>query len=166
MRYKTNKNVEIRVHLKELGFNTYKEVAIAAGISEALVQEVIFVGPSKRFVLTKAAQAMATVGVDISMLGYEVFEKLDELMFDYPQEGYDFYEEIYANERREIVELVISTLTDRKAAIVKAYYFEGGTYESLGRKYNVTRERIRQILTKAREQMEHPTRARKLLSVY
>jgi RNA polymerase primary sigma factor len=61
---------------------------------------------------------------------------------------------------------VLSTLTEREQEVLNLRFgLTDGysrTLEEVGRKFNVTRERIRQIEAKALRKMRHPTRIRKL----
>ncbi len=67
---------------------------------------------------------------------------------------------------REKLEEVLDTLPPREARIIKLRYgLEDGhryTLEEVGQKFGLTRERIRQIETKAMRRLRHPRRARKL----
>jgi len=67
---------------------------------------------------------------------------------------------------REQLDEVLETLTDRQRHVIKLYFgLEDGQehiLEEIGRKFDVTRERIRQIKAKALERLRHPTRSRKL----
>ena len=61
---------------------------------------------------------------------------------------------------------VLSTLTDREQKVLKLRYGLGDgrarTLEEVGREFDVTRERIRQIEAKALRKLRHPTRSKKL----
>ena len=61
---------------------------------------------------------------------------------------------------------VLSTLTDREQKVLKLRYGLGDgrarTLEEVGREFDVTRERIRQIEAKARRKLRHPTRSKEL----
>ena len=61
---------------------------------------------------------------------------------------------------------VLQTLTHREREIIKLRYGIGDDYtytlEEVGRKFNVTRERVRQIEAKALRKLQHPVRARRL----
>ena len=67
---------------------------------------------------------------------------------------------------REQLEEIIQTLTPREAKVLKLRFgLEDGkarTLEEVGREFQVTRERIRQIEAKALRKLRHPSRSKKL----
>ncbi len=67
---------------------------------------------------------------------------------------------------REQVEEALKLLSHREAMVLKLRYglFDGRsrTLEEVGREFGVTRERIRQIESKALRKLRHPSRSRKL----
>ena len=67
---------------------------------------------------------------------------------------------------REQLSDVLSTLTPREAKVLKLRFgLEDGRsriLEEVGKEFNVTRERIRQIEAKALRKLRHPSRSRKL----
>ncbi len=67
---------------------------------------------------------------------------------------------------KEKITLVLDTLTFREREIIKLRYGIGDGYtytlEEVGKKFNVTRERVRQIEAKALRKLQHPIRSRKL----
>ena len=67
---------------------------------------------------------------------------------------------------REQLEEVLDTLTDREKKVLSLRFGledgRGRTLEEVGKEFNVTRERIRQIEAKALRKLRHPTRSRKL----
>ena len=67
---------------------------------------------------------------------------------------------------REQLEEVLDTLTEReRKVLVLRFGLEDGrqrTLEEVGKEFNVTRERIRQIEAKALRKLRHPSRSRKL----
>lgn len=71
----------------------------------------------------------------------------------------------YSMLREQILE-VLGTLTDREQAVLKLRFgIEDGrarTLEEVGREFDVTRERIRQIEAKALKKLGNPSRSRKL----
>ena len=69
-------------------------------------------------------------------------------------------------ERHDVIDSVLDTLTEREKKVIKLRYgLDGGparTLEQVGKEFNITRERIRQIEAKALRKLRHPTRAKKL----
>ncbi|HHT96560.1 MAG TPA: RNA polymerase sigma factor RpoD [Clostridiales bacterium] len=67
--------------------------------------------------------------------------------------------------QEQLVE-VLDTLTDREQRVLKLRFGLGDgrtrTLEEVGKEFNVTRERIRQIEAKALRKLRHPSRSRKL----
>ncbi|MBR7165649.1 MAG: RNA polymerase sigma factor RpoD [Clostridia bacterium] len=67
---------------------------------------------------------------------------------------------------REQLEEVLHTLTPREMQVLKLRFgFDDGrsrTLEEVGKEFNITRERIRQIEAKALRKLRHPSRAKKL----
>ena len=67
---------------------------------------------------------------------------------------------------KEQLDEVLSTLTDREQKVLKLRFgLDDGrarTLEEVGKEFNVTRERIRQIEAKALRKLRHPSRSRKL----
>lgn len=55
---------------------------------------------------------------------------------------------------------ITNGLTEREANIVKLRYQQGMTYDSIGKIYGITRERVRQIDRKALRKLRHPSRWR------
>ena len=67
---------------------------------------------------------------------------------------------------KDKIEAVLKTLTFREREIIKLRYGIGDGYtytlEEVGRIFQVTRERVRQVEAKAIRKLQHPVRARKL----
>ena len=67
---------------------------------------------------------------------------------------------------KEKIDAVLKSLTHREREIIKLRYGIGDGYtytlEEVGRIFNVTRERVRQIEAKAVRKLQHPVRARRL----
>ena len=76
---------------------------------------------------------------------------------------YDYADQAMETER---INEVLSQLTDREARVIRLRYgLEDGrthTLEEVGKEFNVTRERIRQIEAKALKKLRHPARAKLL----
>ncbi len=67
---------------------------------------------------------------------------------------------------REVIERELHTLTPREEHVIKLRFglYDGRsrTLEEVGKEFNITRERIRQIEAKALRKLRHPSRARHL----
>ena len=67
---------------------------------------------------------------------------------------------------REVIEKELRTLTPREEHVIKLRFglYDGRTrtLEEVGKEFNITRERIRQIEAKALRKLRHPSRARHL----
>lgn len=69
---------------------------------------------------------------------------------------------------RNEIERALSTLTEREAEVIKLYFGLGSehslTLEEIGEKFNLTRERVRQIKEKAIRRLRHASRCKNLRS--
>ena len=67
---------------------------------------------------------------------------------------------------REVIEKELGTLTPREAHVIRLRFglYDGRcrTLEEVGKEFDITRERIRQIEAKALRKLRHPSRARHL----
>ena len=67
---------------------------------------------------------------------------------------------------REVIERELQTLTDREEHVIKLRFglYDGRsrTLEEVGKEFDITRERIRQIEAKALRKLRHPSRAKNL----
>lgn len=77
--------------------------------------------------------------------------------------------ELLADSLRKEIERAINTLTLREANIIRLFFGLNGkhvhTLEEIGQKYNLTRERVRQIKEKAMRRLKHTSKSR-LLKTY
>jgi len=75
-------------------------------------------------------------------------------------------EQVINTNLREMTQAVLKTLTPREEKVIKMRFGVGDgsehTLEEVGQSFAVTRERIRQIETKALRKLRHPSRSRKL----
>lgn len=81
----------------------------------------------------------------------------------------DAYVSLYYKQLKEDVSEALNTLTPREAKVIQLRYgFSGSemTLEEVGKVFNVTRERIRQIEAKALRKLRHPSRAKRLKDYY
>ncbi len=80
--------------------------------------------------------------------------------------GLDPYEYTAKMKLRQELDDVLKTLTEREERVLRLRFglVDGRvrTLEEVGREFNVTRERIRQIEAKALRKLKHPSRSRKL----
>ncbi len=74
--------------------------------------------------------------------------------------------EVISRDRKEQINEILKTLTPREEQVLRLRFgLNDGhehTLEEVGKKFNVTRERIRQIESKALRKLKHPSRAKKL----
>ena len=71
-----------------------------------------------------------------------------------------------AVENSKLIENQLKTLSDRQQEIIKLRFYEGRTLEYVGRIYNVSIPRVRQIEAKALRILSHPTKSKILREVY
>ena len=65
-------------------------------------------------------------------------------------------EEAVRLEDKENIELALALLTPREKKVIKMRFYNEMTYEEVGKEFDVTRERIRQIESKALRKMRAP----------
>ncbi|KPJ66580.1 RNA polymerase subunit sigma [candidate division WOR-1 bacterium DG_54_3] len=140
-----------RLLLQKLGRKpTEKEIAKKARISVDKVREII-----------KVSQVPLSLEMPV---GDEESSRLGDFVEDATIQAPD--EVVMHGLLRDDLENVMSSLTDREKVVLKLRFgLEDGhprTLEEVGRVFNVTRERIRQIEAKALRKLKHPTRAKKL----
>ncbi|MCK7520031.1 MAG: sigma-70 family RNA polymerase sigma factor [Ignavibacteriales bacterium] len=67
---------------------------------------------------------------------------------------------------REEIEQALSTLSEREAEVIKLYFGldkeNSLTLEEIGERFNLTRERVRQIKEKAIRRLRHTSRSKNL----
>ena len=127
-----------------------EEVAEAMGISVEKVREII-----------KIAQEPVSLETPI---GEEEDSHLGDFIQD--DEASQPSEEASYTLLREQLEEVLSTLTPREEQVLRMRFglIDGKphTLEEVGKEFDVTRERIRQIESKALRKLRHPSRSKKL----
>ena len=129
---------------------TTKEIADELHIEESKVEEVL-----------KIAQEPVSLETPI---GEEEDSHLGDFIQD--DEASQPSEEASYTLLREQLEEVLSTLTPREEHVIKLRFglYDGRTrtLEEVGKEFDITRERIRQIEAKALRKLRHPSRARHL----
>ena len=92
----------------------------------------------------------------------EYIRKSNTSKEEYPQNLLDAiaceWEEQLPDDFSQTLAYVLAGLTEREQAIIEMRFKRGLTYEQAGREFNITRERIRQIETKALRKLRHPSR--------
>ena len=151
-----NKLIRVNRQLaQELGRDpTPAEIAKEMGISESKVREII-----------KIAQEPVSLETTI---GEEEDSHLGDFIED---ENAPAPAEVASNAMmREQLQEVLHTLTPREEKVIRLRFgLEDGqahTLEEVGKEFNVTRERIRQIEAKALRKIRHPGRSKKLRDYY
>ena len=129
---------------------TTKEIADELHIEESKVEEVL-----------KIAQEPVSLETPI---GEEEDSHLGDFIQD--DEASQPSEEASYTLLREQLEEVLSTLTPREEQVLRMRFGltdgKPHTLEEVGKEFDVTRERIRQIESKALRKLRHPSRSRKL----
>ena len=151
-----NKLIRVNRQLaQELGRDpTPAEIAKEMGISESKLRELI-----------KIAQEPVSLETPI---GEEEDSHLGDFIED---ENAPAPAEVASNAMmREQLQEVLHTLTPREEKVIRLRFgLEDGqahTLEEVGKEFNVTRERIRQIEAKALRKIRHPGRSKKLRDYY
>lgn len=108
------------------------------------------------------------IALDPLSLEKPVGEEEDSHVGDFIEDKDNISPYEYANRSLEnsAINDALSQLTEREARVIRLRYgLEDGrshTLEEVGKEFNVTRERIRQIEAKALKKLRHPSRAKKL----
>ena len=105
------------------------------------------------------------VSMDAPLLSDEETNMYDVMKND---EGTTPETELLYDSLRKEIERAVSTLTPREADVVKLYFGLGDshpmTLEEIGEKFDLTRERVRQIKEKAIRRLKHASRSKILKS--
>ena len=160
------RTIRIPVHMVE----TINKVARA---SHQLVQELgrepnaVEIADFLDLPLSKVEEIMKLSQEPIS-LETPVGEEDDSHLGDFIQDNEvsEPMEAAAANSLREQLEKALSMLTEREAKVLRLRFgFEDGkthTLEEVGKEFNVTRERVRQIESKALRRLRHPSKSKAL----
>lgn len=111
--------------------------------------------------------ALSAAHLNITSLDAPVGEESDAPLENFiPDEKSTLEDDVELLLLREQIDAALSTLTEREQEVLKLRYgLEDGqerTLEDVGKIFNVTRERIRQIEAKALRKLRHPDRSKKL----
>lgn len=128
---------------------TDEEIAKKSGLSVSKVKEIV---------------KISQVPLSLEMPVGDEFGFLGDFVEDQSQEVPDKH--ILQDSLKQAIHNALDELTDRESSVLKMRFgIEDGTpktLEEVGRTYNVTRERIRQIEAKAIEKLRHPNRSKTL----
>ncbi|RAP33396.1 RNA polymerase sigma factor RpoD [Candidatus Marinamargulisbacteria bacterium SCGC AG-410-N11] len=128
---------------------TEEEIAEKAGISVSKVKEILKISQIP-------LSLEMPIGEEVGFLG--------DFLEDTTQEMPEKY--IVRDSLKQALENVLGELTEREGHVIRMRFgMEDGvqkTLEEVGILYNVTRERIRQIESKALEKLRHPNRSNRL----
>ena len=108
------------------------------------------------------------IALDPVSLETPIGEEDDSYLGDFIEDQEAMSPNDYANNQllKEEIDRVLEGLTEREAKVLKLRFgLEDGrtrTLEEVGKEFDVTRERIRQIEAKALRKLKHPTRSKRL----
>ena len=155
----------VRLPLNRIG-HIYKANKTFAALEQKYEREPTTLEISQALELTPAevTEAIKNIGWYISMDAPLVQDE-ESNMYDVllsedassPDKG------LLADSLRKEIERALNTLTRREADIIRLYFGltgkHGHTLEEIGEKFNITRERIRQIKDKAIKRLKHTARS-------
>ena len=128
-----------------------EEIACELNIDENEIQETLKIGNNH-------------LSLDAPLVNGEESKLLDVLSDDEQDRPDDFAAEVSLHEE---IDQTLDTLTQREKAIIKLYFGIGEetahTLDEIGQRFNLTRERARQIKEKALRRLKHSSRSQRLL---
>ena len=156
------RTIRIPVHMVESINKTHKVSGkllqeLGREPSEEEIAEIMDLPPEKIREILRIAQEPVSLETPIG-------EEEDTLLVDFLASEEQLEPEVAANRilMREQIRKIMSTLTDRERRVLELRYGiadgEMHTLEEVGKEFNVTRERIRQIEAKALRKLRHPSR--------
>ena len=123
---------------------------------------------AKMEISVEKVQQIQRIAQEPISLESPVGEEEDSSLGDFISDPHalDPYEYTAKQKLREELDAVLKTLTEREERVLRLRFglIDGRqrTLEEVGREFNVTRERIRQIEAKALRKLKHPSRSKKL----
>ncbi|HRT39986.1 MAG TPA: RNA polymerase sigma factor RpoD [Candidatus Woesebacteria bacterium] len=160
------KTIRIPVHMVETINKVYKATR---ALTQKLSKEPTVEQIAKEVDLpTSKVEEIYRISQDTTSLSTPVGDDEDSFLGDFIEDTTQLspYEETSKELLRESVEEVIKTLDEREMKVLSLRFGLMGetpkTLEEVGKIFNVTRERIRQIEAKALRKLRHPSRRKKL----
>lgn len=160
------RTIRIPVHMKEI---ISKLTKVARRSRQELGRDPTMEEYSKALRLSvEKVRGILRIMQDPVSLSTPVGEDEDSFLEDFIEDGATSEPSEGAQDflRHREVERALSTLSEREAQIIRLRFGIGTGYprtlEELGRIFNVTRERVRQIEAKAIRKLRHPSRSRVL----
>jgi len=160
------RTIRIPVHMKEI---ISKLTKVARKTRQEMGRDPTIEEYSKALRLSvEKVRGILRIMQDPVSLATPVGEDEDSYLEDFieDQSGAEPFEGAQDFLRHREVERALSTLSEREAQIIRLRFGIGTGYprtlEELGRIFNVTRERVRQIEAKAIRKLRHPSRSRVL----
>jgi RNA polymerase primary sigma factor len=119
--------------------------------------------------ISEVAEALKISGRHVSMDAPFVQGEENRLLDMIENEEHPAPDHLLMNESLKAeIDRILSTLSDREAEVVKLYFGlnkeHSLTLEEIGEKFNLTRERVRQIKEKAIRRLRHASRSKNLKS--
>ena len=160
------KVIRIPVHMVETINKVYKATR---ALTQRLGREPTTLEISKEVGITEEKiEEIYRISQDITSLATPVGDDEDSFLGDFIEDTTQLspYEETSQELLRESIEEALHTLDEREAKVLSLRFGLMGetpkTLEEVGKIFNVTRERIRQIEAKALRKLRHPSRKKKL----
>ncbi len=160
------KTIRIPVHMVETINKVYKATR---ALTQKLGREPEIGEIAKEVGITvDKVEEIYRISQDTTSLATPVGDDEDSFLGDFIEDTTQLspYEETSRGLLRESIEEVLSSLDEREAKVLSLRFGLMGetpkTLEEVGKIFNVTRERIRQIEAKALRKLRHPSRRKKL----
>ncbi len=160
------KTIRIPVHMVETINKVYKATR---ALTQRLGREPTIDEIAKEVGITPdKVEEIHRISQDTTSLATPVGDDEDSFLGDFIEDTTQLspYEETSNELLRESIEDVLESLDEREAKVLSLRFGLMGespkTLEEVGRIFNVTRERIRQIEAKALRKLKHPSRSKKL----
>lgn len=165
-----SRNIRIPAHIAELNTRIKRVIGpmiqeLGRSPSEEEIAERLNVEVDKVKVALDMSQATTSLDVPV---GDDDDITIGDLQADHNAEN-PFYN-LVCEANKQIIEMVFDTLSEKEAKVLRLRFgFDTDhayTLEEVGQQLGVTRERIRQIETKALRKMRHPMRQKILMEAF